>query len=176
MPYRIQQRVGVAAPASAVWKTVAALDSWSEWNPVYVEVEGRLSIGTLWTLKRVTASKVVIEQAKVVDWVPNEQLVWARSISLMATAISYIEIEALTETGCILAVGEIYSGLVGERIGHFRRRSLNAGFRALSEAIKTRAEAEWDGVPDAPRPPPAPKPKPVVKTKQASMSMLRRSK
>jgi len=94
----------------------------------------------------------------------------------MAQAISYIEIEALTETGCIVAVGEIYSGLVGERIGHYRRHSLNAGFRALCEAIKSRAEADWDGVPDAPLPPPPPKPKPVVKIKQASMSMLRRPK
>ena len=176
MPYRIQQRIGVAAPASAAWKTVAALEHWAKWNPVYVEVEGRLSIGALWTLKRVAAGRTVVEQAKVVDWVPNEQLVWTRSISLMATAISYIEIEALTETGCIVAVGEIYSGLVGERIGHFRRRSLNASFRALCEAIKSRAEADWDGAPDAPVPPPKPRTKPKPTVKPATMSMLGRRK
>ena len=176
MPYRIQQRVGVAAPASAAWKTVAALENWSEWNPVYVEVEGRLSIGSLWTLKRVAAGKTAIEQARVVDWVPNEQLVWSRSVSLMATAISYIEIEALTESGCIVAVGEIYNGLVGERIGHYRRRGLNAGFRAMCEAIKARAEATWDGVPDAPLPPTQPKAKPKAKVKTATMSMLGRRK
>ena len=176
MPYRIQQRIGVAAPASAAWRTVSALERWPDWNPVYVEVEGRLSIGSLWTLKRVVAGKTLIEQAKVVDWVPNEQLVWTRSVSLMATAISYIEIEALTETGCIVSVGEIYNGMVGEQIGRRRRRSLNPSFRAMCEAIKSRAETEWDGVPDAPVPPPPPKPKPVVKAKQVSMSMLRRPK
>jgi hypothetical protein len=174
MSYRIQHRIGIAAPASAVWRALADLEQWSAWNPLFTEAEGRMSIGSIVTFRRAAAGQSRLEQVRILDWVPNEQLVWSRSIGLFADNLGYIEIEALTEQGCIVACGEIYRGLVGKQIGQFGRKKLRPGYAALCEALKTRAEAMWDGVPDPTLPPPKPKPKPVQKPKQATMSIMGR--
>lgn len=172
MAYRIQSRVGVQAPAFAVWDVLKDLEGWKDWNPLITEAEGKLSIGSLLQLRRVRADgKGELEEVRVVDWVPNEQILWSRSIGLFARSLAFLEIEALSETSCILAVGEVYGGLIGERVGQRRRRELNAGWTRLAEAAKARAEASWDGTPGDKVVPPPPKPKPVVKPKMASLSM-----
>lgn len=159
MAYRIQSRVGVQAPASAVWAVLSEIEQWGAWNPLFTEVEGRLSIGALMQMRRAKGNgRAEREEVRVVDWVPNAQIVWLRTIAPFARALAYLEIEALTERGCILAGGEIYQGIIGEMIAKRDRRALNAGFQALCEAAKARAEATWDGTPDEPVPPTPPPP------------------
>ena len=158
MAYRIQSRVGVAAPASAVWSVIGDLESWSEWNPLFPEVEGRLSVGALVNVRRVLGDVSEGYETRVVDWVPNAQIILARSIAPFARSLTYLEIDPLTERGCILAVGELYEGRFGEMIGKKMNRKLGPAFLAVCEAVKARAEATWDGVPDEPVPPPTPPP------------------
>lgn len=171
MSFRVQSRVGVVAPASAVWAVIADLEQWGAWNPLFPEAEGRLSIGALVTLRRTLDGKGERQEVRIVDWVPNAQIVWARAIGPFARSLGYLEIEPLTERGCILAAGEIYDGLVGQMIGKQQRRSLNAALLALCDAAKARAEATWDGVPDDPVPPPPPPPPLIGKPKSMQLSL-----
>jgi hypothetical protein len=178
MAYRIQARVGVQAPAFAVWEIISALDTWQHWNPLFTEAEGRLSIGALLQLRRVHEGKRELHEVRVVDWVPNEQILWTRSLGLMATVMAYMEIEALSETACVLSVGEIYDGLIGERIGEKKRRILTPGWKALADAAKQRAEAAWDGTPgeSLPPPPPSKKKSAARKMQLEQMGILGRRK
>ena len=176
MPLRVQHRVGVAAPASAVWSVISDLEGWGGWNPLYPEAEGRLSIGALLQLRRVLADQGERHEVRVVDWVPREQIVWARTIAPFARSLGYIEIEALTERGCILAAGEIYQGALGPLIGKRERRPLRQGFAALCEAAKTLAETRWDGRPDEPVPPPPPAEPFRMRTTFIQFSLRGRSK
>ncbi len=177
MAYRIQARVGVQAPAFAVWEVISALETWKDWNPLFTEAEGRLSIGALLQLRRVRDGKGVLEEVRVVDWVPNEQILWTRSLGLMSRVMAYLEIEALSETACVLSVGEIYDGLIGERYGEKNRRLLTPGWKALADAAKARAEANWDGTPGESPPPPPPKKKAVARKMQLEqMGILGRRK
>jgi hypothetical protein len=171
MALRVQFRIGVAAPASAVWAVISDLEGWAGWNPLYPAAEGRLSIGSLLTLRRELDCKSEGQEVKVVDWVPNEQLLWSRSIAPFARSLGFIEIEALTERGCILSAGELYRGLIGDQIGKRNGRKLKAGFRGLCEAAKARAEATWDGTPDEPVPPPPPPPPPKMRTGFIQLSL-----
>ena len=171
MPLRVQHRVGVAAPASAVWSVISDLEGWGGWNPLYPEAEGRLSIGALLQLRRVLADQGERHEVRVVDWVPREQIVWARTIAPFARSLGYIEIEALTERGCILSAGEIYQGALGPMVAKRIRSQLKHGFQALCDAAKARAEATWDGVPDEPVIPPPPPPAPKLKTGSIQMSL-----
>jgi hypothetical protein len=171
MSLRVQFRIGVAAPASAVWRVISDLEGWAGWNPLYREAEGRLSIGSVLSLRRELDGKSEGLETRVVDWVPNEQLLWARSIAPFARSLGFIEIEALTERGCILSAGELYSGLIGDIIAKRNRPNLKAGFQAFCEAAKARAEATWDGVPDEPVPPPPPPPPPKMRTNSIQMSL-----
>jgi hypothetical protein len=171
MAYRAQFRIGVAAPAFAVWDVISDLGSWGDWNPLYPEAEGRLSIGSLLQLRRVLDGRSERQEVRVVDWVPNAQIVWKREIAPFARSLGYLEIEPLSERGCIFAAGEIFEGLIGERIGKRQRRALNGGFSALCEAAKARAEATWDGAPGEAVPPPPPPPPPKARQQTIQMSL-----
>jgi hypothetical protein len=169
MAFRVQSRIGVAAPASAVWSVLSDLEGWGAWNPFFPEVEGRLSIGSLLQLRRVVNGKGERIEVRIVDWVPNAQIVWLRSIAPFARSLGYLEIEPLSERGCILSAGEIFEGRLGHFIGKRNRRALTAGLQGLCEGAKARAEATWDGVPDEPVPPPPPPP--PKKKPQATIQM-----
>ena len=56
-----------------------------------------------------------------------------------------MEIEALTETGCIFSNGEIFDGLFEPFLSRRLRRDLRAGFAAMGAAVKARAEMTWRG-------------------------------
>jgi hypothetical protein len=150
MAFRIQQKVGVQAPATQVWDVVSDLDHWNRWNPLYTEAEGKLSIGAPLRLKRVLPSdgQRVIE-ARIVDWVPDSQLIWSRKVGFMATSLSYIELEVLSEEGCVLAIGEIFNGMGADLLPKPLRRDLRNGFLAMCEAAKARAELSWSNADEA---------------------------
>lgn len=145
MSFRIEHRIGVQAPASEIWAMVSDLSRWGEWNPAYPEISGRVAIGepVRFTFAP-PGGKPRSATGVIVDWVPNAQLVWA--LKLMGGLIRttrYIEIEVLTETGCILANGERFDGLGASLLPKGMRRQVHQAFAGMNEAAKARAEAIW---------------------------------
>ena len=142
MSFRLEHRIGIAAPASAVWEVLADLDGWSHWNTLYPRVEGRLSIGAPLRLDvRIPGEPPATQAVSVIDWVPNAQLVWSAKYGggLVASA-RYLELEALTETGCVFSNGEIYRGLAARFVPRRLRARTRQGFAELGEALKRRVE------------------------------------
>lgn len=141
---RIENRLGVAAPAHTVWQVVADLEHWGEWNPAYAKAAGRLSIGAPIVLDA-TFPGVSPRQLSgtVVDWVPDIQLVWKSKAGFMATSLRFIEIEKLSDHGCILANGEIVEGFGARYLSNRDRRAAQRAYEAMNEAIKARAEEMW---------------------------------
>ena len=145
MPIKIEHRLGVKTPASVVWDIVSDLDRWSEWNPLYSQAGGRIGYGE--TLKLRLALPGQPERdllATVTDWTPNEALHWRTThLRGLVRTVRYLEIEAMSETGCIFSNGEIFSGLLSGSAVRPLRSSLKKGFEALGEAVRERAEALW---------------------------------
>lgn len=142
---RVEHRIGVQAPADAIWEIVHDLGRWSEWNPTYPQAAGEVRIGNILTLTLALPGQPNQDlKAKVLDWVPNEQLHWQLSMmgGLIRT-LRYIEITPLTEVACIVDNGEIFGGLMGPSLGKRMGRTVRRGFEAMNEALKARAEAEW---------------------------------
>lgn len=142
---RLEDRVGIQAPPEVIWEIVADLSRWHEWNPTYPKAQGQIRIGEILDLTLVLPGQPHQElKAKVLDWVPNEQLHWRLSLlgGLIRTT-RYIEIQPLSETGCIVDNGEIFGGLMGVSLGRRMARPVRQGFKAMNEALKDRAEAEW---------------------------------
>ena len=149
MPFKVEHRVGVPASSKAIWDVLSDLPRWKEWNTLYPEIHGLLRI----------QQKLVIGEAFpgqpdrvirpiVVDWVPNEQILWAHSEMMgLVKRIRYIEIEHLGEddTNCILSNGELYQGLLGDRVGKSRRKWLKKGFEQLNADIVARVKAVSEG-------------------------------
>ena len=142
---RVEDRIGIQAPAELIWEIVYDLASWPEWNPTYPKAEGQVRIGdTLTVTLALPGQPEQVLKPKVLDWVPNEQLHWRLSMmgGLIRT-LRYIEIQPLSEEGCIVDNGELFSGLMGRSLGRRVARPVRQGFHAMNEALKDRAEAEW---------------------------------
>ncbi len=145
MAYKLEHRIGIAAPAEVIWEILADVPGWAAWNPLYPQASGVIRIGeTLQLTQALPGQKPEKITPRVVDWVPLEQLHWANSAGGgMVKSLRYIEIEALDESACIFSNGEIFAGLMGPMAAKMLRRPIRAGFAAFSEALKERAEAVY---------------------------------
>ena len=84
--------------------------------------------------------------ATVLDWTPNEQILW--NVSMFAGLLRttrYVEIETLPNGNCIFSNGEIFEGPMIRFLGKRTRKAVKAGFTAMGEAVRDRAEADWRG-------------------------------
>lgn len=139
---RIEKRVGVRATADDIWNLISDLPSWDHWNPVETSVEGAIAFGGQLALTE--AVEGVGERravAKVVEWQPRAQLVWAENRGLWFQTIRYYEIEELEPGSCILSNGWFFKGLRGEWFFDKHRLKLKHAAESIGEAIKAHAEA-----------------------------------
>ncbi len=145
MPVKIEHRLGVRTPAEVIWALVADLEHWADWNPLYPAAQGAVRMGERLTLElALPGHPVRTIRPTIIDWVPNEQIHWRLSLAAgQIRTTRYIEIEALSETGCIFSNGEVFAGLLGPPLARRLRKDLRAGFAAMGEAVKARAEQAW---------------------------------
>jgi hypothetical protein len=150
--FRIEHRIGIPAPAHAVWDVLKDLEGWGAWNPTYPRIEGQLRIGeTLTVTETLPGFEPEITLPTVVDWVPEAQIIWRSAQSFgFLKRLRYFEIDALSDEGCIFASGEDWYGRPARYVTADRRRAMRAGFEAMSEALKARALAVWRPSPPAP--------------------------
>lgn len=143
--FRIEDRIGIQAPQELIWEVVYDLAKWSEWNPTYPRAEGEIRIGNILSLDLLLPGQSTQPlSARVIDWVPNEQLHWElKLMGGLIRTLRYIEISPLAETGCVVDNGEIFGGLMGSSLGKRMRGPVRRGFLAMNEALKARAEALW---------------------------------
>jgi hypothetical protein len=142
MQYKLEHRIGVPASSKAIWDVLSDLGRWSEWNSVYPQVNGLLRIAQRLKIKEAFPGETPrIIAPMVVDWVPNEQIIWAfNEMGGLVKRIRYIEIEPLNEedNNCILSNGEIWDGPMGPPVAKHRRKILRRGFEQLNNDIVAR--------------------------------------
>lgn len=143
MTTRVEHRIGVAAPADALWDVLSDFPRWGEWNAVHPEFNGRLSIGGGVDFVESIAGKTRRLAGVIEDWVPMDQIHIRVARGPMNRSLRYFEIEKLAEVGCILSNGELYDGLIGERWAKLSQGHRFRAFRDLNEALKVRAERLW---------------------------------
>jgi hypothetical protein len=143
MRFKIEHRIGVQRPVEQVWAAIYDLEAWKDWNPMYPQASGRLLISAPLTLTERVAGSDETYQAIVGDWVPHAQIVWVRkSRAGLLRHVRYLEIEKLSEEGCIFSNGEVFEGVTaGLLVPKRRRRALRQAFAGLGEAVKARTEA-----------------------------------
>jgi hypothetical protein len=145
MTFRIEHRIGVAAPAAEVWDLVYDIEKWPEWTELYTEAAGRIAIGEkLRFTFQVGDAKPMNVIGTVYDWVPETQLAWIVSFARgWVKSLRYVEIEKLSETSCILANGDYWSGPLAFMIPQKTRAAARAGFQRMNENAKRLVEAGW---------------------------------
>ena len=138
MSLKLEHRLGIQAPAEAIWDVIADISGWPRWNPLYPEADGVLRMGSRLTLKLALdgqAPRVI--NPTIIDWVPNEQILWRLTMAGgLVKSTRYMEIEKLGETACIFSNGELFEGVLGPTIARRMRPAIRAGFAAMGEAVK----------------------------------------
>jgi len=147
MVFKVEHRVGVPASAKAIWDVLSDLARWNEWNTLYPEIRGLLRIQQQLAIGECFPGQPDrVIRPVVVDWVPNEQILWSLSeTGGLVKRIRFIEIDHLSDGSCILSNGEVYDGLLGRRVGKARRGWLKKGFEQLNTDIVTRVKAVAEG-------------------------------
>jgi hypothetical protein len=145
MKVKIEHRIGVQAPAEAIWSVLADIERWPDWNPLYPKAEGQLKIGAPLTLDvALPDRKPRTIRPVIADWIPNEQIHWRlTALGGLVRATRYLEIEKLTETGCIFSNGELFDGPLASMVVRSLGSAARRGFATMGEAVKARAEAAW---------------------------------
>jgi hypothetical protein len=145
MRFKLEHRLGIKAPAEIVWQILADLPAWKDWNPLYPEARGVVGFGELLTLTLALPEQAPrLIRPRILDWAPNEAIHW--KLSMMGGLVEttrYLEIEKMSDTGCIFSNGEIFDGLMGPSVAKRMKRPIRAGFAAMGEALRDRAEARW---------------------------------
>jgi hypothetical protein len=142
---KIEHRIGVQAPAETIWAVLADIEGWAAWNPLYPKAQGVLKIGGALTLELVLPNRnPQTIRPVILDWIPNEQIHWRHNaLGGLVRTTRFLEIEKLTETGCIFSNGEVFAGLLGPTAVRSLGRAARAGFATMGEAVKARAEMAW---------------------------------
>ncbi len=140
---RIERRIGVRATPERIWELIADLPGWDRWNPVETGLEGVIAFGGGIALtERIEGLPERRAAARVGEWEPYTQLVWAEKRGLWFNSTRYFEIQRLDEpNACIVSNGFIFSGLRGEMHFDRHRKALRAAVDSIAEAMKTAAEA-----------------------------------
>ncbi|MGE5502767.1 MAG: SRPBCC family protein [Ignavibacteriales bacterium] len=145
MAVKLEHRIGIQAPAEVIWESLVDVNGWESWNPLYPRAEGTIRIGNVLNLTvDIPGQKPREIQPRILDWAPEDHIHWRLSMmGGLVKTIRYLEIEVLSETGCIFSNGELFDGLLGPTIAKRYRRQLRAGFASMGEALQARAEAAW---------------------------------
>ena len=145
MGLKLEHRIGIQAPAEVIWESLIDVNGWESWNPLYPRAEGTIRIGNTLNLTLDLPGRAPQEIHPVIlDWAPNDHIHWRLSLmGGLVKTIRYLELEALSETGCIFSNGEIFDGWLGGYVAKRYRKTIRAGMAAMGEALQRRAEAAW---------------------------------
>jgi hypothetical protein len=143
---KLEHRLGVKAPAAVIWEILADVPAWPQWTTIYSRASGVIGFGERLKLEvNLPGQPPQAIEPVVFEWEPNEVIHWRlKSMAGLIENVRFLEIQTLSETGCIFSNGEIYGGLMGPSGSAVKqRRTIRQGFTALGEALRDRAEALW---------------------------------
>ena len=130
--------IQIDAPPSAVWTVLTDLGRYPEWNPLFREASGQVTVGSRITLRAVQPAngRLMTVKVRVTAADPGAELRWASSLpGLMSGEHSFV-LTSL-DGGTRVAQTEIYGGLLAATVSVPRTETI---FQALNAALKQRAE------------------------------------
>jgi hypothetical protein len=145
MAFYIENRIGVAAPPHVIWAILSDLEGWWSWTGLYRDVSGTLRIGAPITAELVLpGEKPERVQWTVLDWAPDIQIhLRLKFFGGLLTTTRYLEIEKLSEEGCIFGNGEMFRGPLARFMPRRLKAAVRQAFLTMSEALKEKAEAAF---------------------------------
>jgi hypothetical protein len=132
--------IGIEAPPMAVWAILSDLSRYPEWNPLFREASGEITVGNRITLRSAhpATGRMVTVQPRIIAAEPGVELRWAASLPGIMSGEHSFSLSPVSG-GTRLVQSESFRGLLVPFSGK-TFASAEASFQALNEALKKRAE------------------------------------
>jgi len=155
MSYKVEYRIGVAAPVDDIYDLVADIESWTQWSPIHKAARGALHFGAPVHLEEQYEGLGTWEiDGVLADWSPYSHIhVFIPKPFYFGKQVRYFEFEALSETGSTFTAGALFTGFLSEREGRAYGKYLKKGFQLFAETAKAKAEENYNNSPDKRRAP-----------------------
>lgn len=142
--YELRTEIKINASAEQAWEILADFPRHPEWNPFITSLTGEPVVGA--TLKVAICppgGKPMRFAPKVLVADPNRQLRWLGRFLVpgLFDGEHYFQFEPIAEGQVRLIHGERFSGLLVPLLKSSLETGTRAGFEAMNQALKARAEA-----------------------------------
>ncbi len=144
MNHELHTEVTIEAPPEVVWQVLVDLDRYRDWNPFVVEAAGTVEVGERLTNRiQPPGGKAMTFKPEVTEVEPHSVFEWLGRLVMPGVfdGRHRFELRPTSSGGAILTHSEYFRGV----LVRFMRSSLDtttrAGFEAMNDALKTRAEA-----------------------------------
>lgn len=145
MPLIIDQTVEIQAPPELVWQVLTDLPRYGEWNPFCLVCESTLQPGDPIRMQvNLTGKPQAVEEVMAV-FIPGRRFAY-RMKPMPAGALSSLRSHDLEPSGPAQTRYHSHFELRGwlrPLVLALYGRTLEAGFAAMTDAVRTRAETLW---------------------------------
>ena len=139
----IQVVTDIAAPAATVWAELTAVERYGEWNPFITHCRGDLVVGGRIEIRIAPPGGRPMDFRPTITEVDGgKRLEWLGRLVLPGVfdGRHSFDVEALGDGWTRLTQTEKFSGILVPALSTVLART-EAGFRAMNEALRLRAEA-----------------------------------
>jgi hypothetical protein len=139
----IVAEIEVAAPAGVVWDVLVDTGAYPTWNPFLVEIDGPFSVGTRPRIRfSPPGGRAITMKPRVLVVDPPRELRWKGSLGIpgIFDGEHSFTLEPIDATRTRVVQRERFGGILVPLTGKLLRRT-EAGFQAMNEALRARAEA-----------------------------------
>jgi len=132
--------IQIDAPPQAVWAALTDLGRYPEWNPLFREASGQVSVGSRITLRSAHPAngRMMTVKPKITVADPGAELRWVSRLPGIITGEHRFTLTP-ADGGTRLEQSETFRGLLAAFPGKTFTKA-EASFQALNEALKKRAE------------------------------------
>ena len=141
---QLDTSIDIAAVPDRVWDILTDFPAYPAWNPFIVAIAGEVMQGAVLTVRLAVPGKPVMSFKPVLKVVDRpRQLRWAGQVLApgLFDGEHGFEIEPLDGGGCRLRHVEAFSGVLVPVFLPALQDATRAGFEAMNQALKLRAEA-----------------------------------
>ena len=144
MAYELRTETSIDAPAERVWSILADFESYPAWNPFVVRIAGPLQLGERVEIElRPPGGKSMKFRPHITALSTGRTFAWLGRLFLpgLFDGEHRFEIVPLDDGKIRFVHSERFSGLLVPLLETTLNTKTRAGFEAMNEALKRRAEA-----------------------------------
>jgi len=143
--HELRTEIEIAAPAARIWSILTDFAAYPSWNPFIVALEGALDVGAplVARMRPPGSARALTFKPRVTVHEPGKRFAWFGTLPIpgLFGGEHGFELTALGPDRARFVQGEEFRGLLIPLLRKTLDGATRAGFVAMNEALKQRAEA-----------------------------------